>query len=67
MTTCPFAETAEEIAAAAGFIRQPILYSVSRWNLCLALVGAAIIGEIDGHAREQAARRYRWVAPLRRG
>lgn len=49
MTTCPFAETAEEIAAAAGFIRQPILYSVSRWNLRLAL--AWLVRYQDGGER----------------
>lgn len=57
MTTCPFTEAAEEITAAAGLIRQPILYSVSRWNLHLALVGAAIIGENDGREAMPESRR----------
>lgn len=55
--TCPFTETAKEIAAAAGFIRQPILYSVSRWHLRLALIGAAIIGENDGREAMPESRR----------
>lgn len=57
MTTCPFTEAAEEIVDAAGLIRQPILYSVSRWNLRLALVGAAIIGENDGREAMPESRR----------
>ena len=55
--TCPFTDTAKEIAAAAGLIRQPILYSVSRWNLRLAIVGAAIIGENDGREAMPESRR----------
>ena len=57
MTDCPFAETAEKIAATAGLIKQPILYSVSRWNLYLALAGAAIIGEKDGREVMPESRR----------
>ena len=55
--TCPFTETAKEIAAAAGFIRQPIIYSVSRWHLRLALIGTAIIGENDGREAMPESRR----------
>lgn len=60
--TCPFTETAKEIAAIAGLIRQPILYSVSRWNLRLALVGAAIIGENDGREAMPESRRRDAIA-----
>ena len=45
MTNCPFTETAEEIAAAAGLISDSTLHSVSRWHLRLAIVGSAIIGK----------------------
>ena len=55
--TCPFTETAKEITTAAGLIRQPILYLVSRWNLRLALIGAAIIGENDGREAMPESRR----------
>lgn len=66
MNTCPFAETAEKIAATAGLIRQPILYSISRWNLHLALVGAAIIGENDGReAMPESKRRDAIAGSLR--
>lgn len=62
MTNCPFAETAEKIAATAGLIKQPILYSVSRWNLHLALAGAAIIGENDGREAMPESRRRDAIA-----
>lgn len=55
--TCPFTETAKEITTAAGLIRQPILYLVSRWNLRLALIGEAIIGENDGREAMPESRR----------
>lgn len=60
--TCPFTETAKKITADAGLIRQPILYSVSRWNLHLALVGAAIIGENDGREAMPESRRRDTIA-----
>ena len=64
--TCPFTETAEKIAATAGLIRQPIIYSISRWNLHLALVGAAIIGENDGReAMPESKRRDAIAGSLR--
>lgn len=66
MNTCPFAETAEKIAATAGLIKQPILYSVSRWNLHLALAGAAIIGEnAAGEAMPESSRRDAITGSLR--
>ena len=60
--TCPFVETAKEVATAAGLIRQPILYSVSRWNLHLAIAGAAIIGENDGREAMPESRRRDAIA-----
>ena len=66
MTNCPFTETAKKIAAAAGLIRQPILYLVSRWNLRLAIIGAAIIGENDGReAMPESKRRDAIAGSLR--
>lgn len=66
MTACPFTETAKEIAAAAGLIRQPILYLVSRWNLRLAIIGAAIIGEnAAGEAMPESSRRDAITGSLR--
>ena len=64
--TCPFTETAKEITTAAGLIRQPILYSVSRWNLRLALIGAAIIGKnASGEAMPEINRRDAITVSLR--
>ena len=64
--TCPFTETAKEITTAAGLIRQPILYSVSRWNLRLALIGAAIIGKnASGEAMPEIKRRDAITVSLR--
>lgn len=62
MTTCPFTETAKEIETTAVLIRQPILYSISRWNLHLALAGAAIIGENDGREAMPESRRRDAIA-----
>lgn len=58
MTNCPFVEAAEKIIIQAGLISQPTLFFVSRWHLRLALIGAAIIGESDGHeAMSESQRR----------
>lgn len=56
--TCPFTETAKEIAAYAGLLSDSTFRSVSRWHLRLALIGAAIIGKnANGEVTPEIKRR----------
>lgn len=47
MTTCPFTETAEKIAASAGLLSASMLHHVSRWHLSLGVLGAAAVAQRD--------------------
>lgn len=62
MNTCPFTETAKKIAAAAGFISDSTLYTISRWHLRLALIGATIIAQNEGQDQPTEADRRRSLA-----
>ena len=66
MSTCPFAETAKEIAVYAGLISDSTLHSVSRWHLRLALIGSAIIGKnANGEVTPEIKRRDAITGALR--
>lgn len=66
MTTCPFTETAKEIAAYAGLLSASTLHSVSRWHLRLALIGSAIIGKnANGEVTPEIKRRDAITGALR--
>lgn len=62
MNTCPFTETAKKIAAAAGFISDSTLHTISRWHLRLALIGATIIAQNEGQDQPTEADRRRSLA-----
>ena len=64
--TCPFTETAKEIAAYAGLLSDSTLHSVSRWHLRLALIGSAIIGKnANGEVTPEIKRRDAITGALR--
>lgn len=66
MSTCPFTETAKEIAAYAGLLSDSTLRSISRWHLRLALIGSAIIGKnANGEVTPEIKRRDAITGALR--